>query len=414
MSPRKEKDTAVHRPKVLLPGTVLDAARKRIAWIFDEFDNDVTVASSGGKDSAVTFELAYEQSQARGTTLRVMWLDQECEYAATRNYQRSIADRPGVDFQWWQVPFKLFNATNHNDEWLRCWDPDPDIEWTREKEVDSIHDHDFHRPDGSKVDRFSELLRRIHMHNGGAVLTGMRSEESPMRRLAMTTRPCHKWATWSNAGKPDDGFTFFYPVYDWSYRDVWKAIEDHGWSYNTYYDQQARWGLPAKDMRVSNYHHETALQALTYLQEAEPETWERATRRLAGLNAYSKLGASDQVPKEVPYMFSGWEEYMRHLIQNLYDSDEHRETFTKLFEDTVRRVHDAPREEVARMIASCVIGNDLYGTRVQMWTLTHNNPAANDPRWADRRAEADRFAAMAAVPDEQQTTNEAETMEAFV
>ena len=113
-------------------------------------------------------------------------------------------------------------------------------------------------------------------------------EESPGRPLGLTGSPVYKGVTWGHQhyskncnphGKPH---VTFYPIYYWSYTDVWKAIHDNGWKYNKLYDAQYRLGTPVPNMRVSNLHHETALQNIFYVQEVEPETYEKLTRRLQG------------------------------------------------------------------------------------------------------------------------------------
>src|SRR6478735_10312427 len=48
----------IQRPHYYLPGNVVDAAIRRMRWIFDEFDNKVVVSTSGGKDSTAILELA--------------------------------------------------------------------------------------------------------------------------------------------------------------------------------------------------------------------------------------------------------------------------------------------------------------------------------------------------------------------
>ena len=377
------------RPKYVIPGTdVWEAALGRTRWLFEEFDGKVSVSNSGGKDSTVVVELALRVARERGELpLNVTWLDQECEFAATVDYQRWMADRPEIKFHWYQVPFKLFNATNHEDPWLNVWGEGE--EWVRPKEPDSIHDNPFRRKDGSVVDRFKELLSEINMASGGgAILTGMRCEESPARRLFMTTAPSYKWVTWGSEGWHREGcedYWMFHPVYDWSYRDVWKAIHDNGWHYNTHYDTQFRYGVPVKNMRVSNYHHETALSALLYLQEAEPETWDAATRRLTGINTFGQL-QKDAYVRELPYMFKDWDEYLEHLISHLVENPEYQATFRKMHRNMVNALPGMDRARIAQVMAVAVCGNDLYGTTTDMF-MVNNRGKMKAAAAAKRKAE---------------------------
>jgi len=45
--------------KIFLKENVMEAARRRISWLFDEFD-DICVSISGGKDSTVVYNLCLE------------------------------------------------------------------------------------------------------------------------------------------------------------------------------------------------------------------------------------------------------------------------------------------------------------------------------------------------------------------
>lgn len=375
------------RPRYQIDLDVYEAALQRVRWLFDEFDNKVSVSNSGGKDSTVVLELAAKVNAERGLPpLRVMWLDQECEFDATVRYQRYIAQREDIDFHWYQIPFRLYNATNHDDPWLNVWGEGE--EWVREKEPYSIHENPFTKRDGTPVDRFKEVLAEINIHSGGgAILTGMRSEESPARRLTMTTKPMYKWVTWCSEGHKRKGFEpyyMFHPIYDWMTRDVWKAIHDNDWVYNDHYDTMFRYGVPTKNMRVSNYHHETALSSLLYLQEAEPETWEKATSRLAGVNTFGQL-KNDVYVKDLPYMFKDWEEYLHHLIDNLVPSEEYRETFRKQYTRMLNALPDFDKDRVAQVVTSSVLSNDLYGTKIDMFLVTNSGKSKARKKQAEEQ-----------------------------
>src|SRR5699024_7468024 len=140
------------------------------------------------------------------------------------------------------------------------------------------------------IDRFKPLLGAMNKEMGGAILTGMRAEESPGRRIFMVSNPCYKWVTWGSRVEGNSSARMFHPIYDWSYRDIWKTIYDNDWRYNAMDAHRYRYGIPTRQMRVSSYSHTQALGALMYLQETEPETWEAATRRRAGLSTQAHVG----------------------------------------------------------------------------------------------------------------------------
>jgi predicted phosphoadenosine phosphosulfate sulfurtransferase len=72
-----------------LTPNVYEAALDRVRFVYDECD-DVIVAMSGGKDSTVVFRLASVVAKERGRLpIRVVWLDQEVEWAGTSDYMRT-------------------------------------------------------------------------------------------------------------------------------------------------------------------------------------------------------------------------------------------------------------------------------------------------------------------------------------
>jgi predicted phosphoadenosine phosphosulfate sulfurtransferase len=382
LSDRRPTFTGAARPKYMIPGrNVYDAALDRIRFVFDEFHNQVSVSTSGGKDSTVILELASIVNNERGLPpLDAMFLDQECEFQATVDYMRYLMyDRDDINLRWYQIPFLLENSTNHEDPWLKVWDTTlgPD-EWMRPKEPGSIHTNRYGQ------DKFHELLSSIATHDThGATVDGMRSEESPARRLLMTSKPMYKWTTWSAVdadprygGRVGQSWSHrwrFHPIYDWSYRDVWKAIDNNGWRYNAHYDHLFQHGVNVKNMRVSNFHHETALTSLHWLQEIEPATWEKATQRLAGISTYGHL-KSDQYPTSLPYMFKDWDEYLNYLINNLVPTTAHQDTFRKQYQRLQQACPHIDREELATIMVKTVIGNDLYGTATGNFMVSNRPP----------------------------------------
>jgi len=365
---------------------VFTSALDRVRYIYKEFDGNVITSNSGGKDSTVVVELAARVSVEMGYgPARVQWLDQECEFQATVDYQRYLKnDRVDLVFDWYQIPFRIFNATNHDYPWLNCWGEGE--EWMRPKEPNSIQENTF----GS--DRFYDVLDGMNrqaatVERPMAVLTGMRCEESPTRRVLMLANPAYKWLTYSKGG-PDH--YLFHPIFDWTYRDVWKSIFENKWEYNDHYNSLFRYGIPPRKMRVSNFTHETALPSLHYLQEVEPETWEKATRRLAGVSTYGHIGKESV--RTLPYMFKSWSEYVTYLIDNLSTQEYQREMFRKLEKQIRTYLPLLPEDEVGKVMASSVIGNDLYGSNVKQmyvsWKKIYGKNGSYLPPGQEVRSEA--------------------------
>lgn len=373
--------------RLFLPQTVLEAARERMRWVFDEFEH-VLVSFSGGKDSTVILHLALEEAERRGRLpLPVFFLDQEAEWEATIDYVRSVMADPRVDARWLQVPFRLFNATSAQHPWLHCWDPKAEGQWMRPKEPGTIQRNVY------GTDRFKELFKAYLAYHYPAVkvatLTGIRCEESPTRAMGMTTSPTYKGVTWGARDPDGKRHYHFAPIYDWSYTDVWKAIHAHGWRYCSIYDRMYAYGVVPSQMRVSSLHHVTALIHLTYLQELEPHTWEAMTRRLAGINTVGHLRLDFLTPKELPSMFKTWQEYRDHLLPRLIEKPEDQAKLRKQFERLDRAYGEnemAVRTLLWRTECAAIIRNDTAFRMFNVFvTQARTKPEARQHRFTHHK-----------------------------
>lgn len=311
---------------------VLEKAKERFRYLHNEFDYMVA-AISGGKDSTVVFELAYETAKEMDELpLYCMWLDQEAEYQATEDIVRGWMNRDGVEPIWMQCEFKMGNGAGHEQEFLHAWDQDLDAgDLMRPRDPMAIHG-DAQEKYGE--DRFYDLFTPVaheHTPEGSvASVSGVRAEESPNRELGLTNSNTYKGITWGAKTSEHEQYTF-YPVYDWSYGDVWKFIHDNDIEYNEIYDKQFRYGVPIRNMRVSHLHHEQAVENLFRLQEFEPETFNALVDRVDGIHSTARLGEEGLSPNDLPWMFEDWREYRNYLLVKLIDDEEDVLTFNQNF-----------------------------------------------------------------------------------
>lgn len=372
--------------RVFLSQNVYEAALDRIRRIFDEFET-VIVNSSGGKDSTVVFNLCLQVAEEKGRLpLKVLFIDQEAEWQSVIDYMRIVMYDPRVEPIWLQIPIKLFNATSVIEPWLYCWEDGKDDQWVREKEPIAIKENTF------GTDRFAELFARYlavtYPDQPVAHIAGVRAEESPARMNGLTSYETYKGITWGKAEDKTKHHYVFYPLYDWSYTDVWAAIHKNGWPYCRIYDYMYQYGVPIQKMRVSNVHHETAVHSLFFLQEIEGKTWEKITQRISGINTAGQLNTNFYCPKELPWMFKDWWEYRDHLLDNLILDEAIREKMRAEFKAHDDRYLPEAQNDLVKTEIACILTNDYHGTKLSTFHASHGRLSKNRGKFRHTMPEA--------------------------
>lgn len=294
--------------------TVFDEAMERIRMLFNEHE-DIIVCMSGGKDSTVLFNMALNVARELSRLpLKVFWLDQEAEWQHTVDYVERIMRMPEVDPYWFQMEFDFTNSLSAEANFLKVFDESCPEKWIHQKSDISI------KKNPTKYNRYHDLV--VHLptaitDKNCAVLVGMRMSESPRRRMSITGSKA-QWhgITWCT--KAYGTTRKFWPIYDFTDDDVWTAIAKNHWEYNEVYDFMYRWGVPKTRMRVSALIHETAWHSLEILQEVEPKTYNKFTRRVAGSHTFNH--AFDEggiVPRTLPFAFKDWKEYRDYLLVHI-------------------------------------------------------------------------------------------------
>jgi predicted phosphoadenosine phosphosulfate sulfurtransferase len=362
--------------RTYLKHNVYEAAIKRINRIFDEFPQ-VVCTFSGGKDSTTVLELVLEVAREREKKgekgrlpMDLIFIDQEAEWQTAIDYIRDTMLRDEINPMWIQCPIRIFNATSTIEPWLKCWDPEKEGNWIREKEDFSIHDNVY------GTDRFGKMFTKFceyHYPDGCAIMGGVRAEESPARKLGLTTYPCYKDITWGAGGNVKKGIYTFYPCYDWSYTDVWKAIFEKKWNYCKIYDYMYQYGVPVMQMRVSNVHHESAIASLFYLQEVEADTWERICKRLPGISTAGQLqnGGFGGGIVDLPFMFNNWKEYRNFLLEKIILDKDIKAKFKREFARYDVRYLDEVQNQLTRVQIECILANDHHHTKLSTFDASH-------------------------------------------
>lgn len=301
-----------HRTAISGTNDVVTAAKERIAYLFDNYDN-IELSFSGGKDSTVLFHLLNAEAKKRNRKFIVFFMDQEAEYSATIDMVDWAMRQPNVIPRWYQVPLFMTNSCSSEQLFLWAWGEGE--KWVRPKSDISIKSIKNKYPK-----RFYKFAlwenRNLQKLPGKSVsVIGLRAEESPSRRFVMFGEDS-KLFWLRRVREPHKA----YPIIDWNFTDVWKFLIENNLKYNKIYDKMYQLGIPLRQMRVSNLIHEKAYRCLTELQELEPETYDTLEQRLKGVHCASIYGKENLVYsiKKLPEQFSSWKEYKDFLLENIH------------------------------------------------------------------------------------------------
>jgi len=346
--------------KIYSKQNVLEAGLERMRYLFDEFEH-IYVNISGGKDSTIVYNLAMQVAKEKDRLpLNVLFLDQEAEWDATINYVKEIMYSPNVKPFWFQIPFRMTNSTSQFDAFVNTWGESE--EWLRDKDPIAIHQA------GWKTDRFhpffEEFMAYYHPNEKAIHIAGVRGEESPSRLLGLTNASTYKWITWGKTLNASKGHYNFYPIYDWSYKDVWKYILDNKLAYNLVYDYQYQHGIPVNKMRISNLHHETAIHQLFYMAEVEPENYNKLCARIHGIDSAVKSNSGGFFVYELPFMFSDWKEYRDFLLENLIQDEAERIKFRKAFAQQEAIYEPYLATKMFKVHVQTIVANDISHTKL--------------------------------------------------
>ena len=269
---------------------VLEAARQRIKYTFDEFDK-VSVSFSGGKDSTIMLHLVAEEARKRGRTFALLLVDLEAQYKATIGHVEKLVDEyeDCIELHWVCLPMSLSNAVSNFEPRWKCWDADAKEKWVREMPEKAISDVNYYPffQDGMEFEEF--IILWADWYSGGdntAVFVGIRADESLNRFRTICTfkKETYKNKRWTT--KVMEGVYNIYPIYDWRTRDVWVYHAKNKYKRsNPVYDMMNKAGVPLSQQRLCQPYGSDQKRGLWLYHILEPETWYKLLVRVNGANS---------------------------------------------------------------------------------------------------------------------------------
>jgi len=342
---------------------VLDKARERVSFIFDEFE-DICVSISSGKDSTSLLYLCLQEAQKRNRYIKVFFLDQEAEYQASIDIIETQMVLPNVIPEWYQVPIYMTNATSYSDYFLYAWGEGE--QWMREKNKIAIHHIDSPYPK-----RFYDFFKWHEKKSiKTAYLVGLRADEGITRFRAVTKYAGYKGLRWSTI---TEGINKFYPIFDWNKNDIWKFIYDYNIPYNKIYDLMFWNNHSIYQMRVSNLIHEKSYKCLVDLPKFEIDTYDKLCKRISGIATASRYASEKLVfsNKVLPRHYKTWKEFRDFLLENL-PFEGHKNTFIKRFEKQEKNERTF-QAQVGQLLINDFENNRSFDTKKTEKTLKIKN-----------------------------------------
>lgn len=310
---------------------VYDAVQQRLKYIFDHFDN-ILVSFSGGKDSGVLLNLAYDYAKKNDLLdhLSIYTMDYEAGYQHSFDYiDRTFKRMKDVGHIYRLcLPISAQCACSMYQSYWIPWDKDKQNIWVRQIPQDGYSvTEDNVKFDFKKGTYGADARKQFDQwfadkYGDTAVLIGLRADESLARLSTITSQHrsmMYEGIKWSK--KETDNLFNFYPLYDWKTSDIWVANAKFGYDYNKIYDLFYQAGLSIDKMRIASPFRSTGQANLRLFKALEPNTWSKMVGRVNGANFTGLYGGttimgwkSIKLPKGMT-----WKEYAFFLIKTLPD-----------------------------------------------------------------------------------------------
>ena len=258
---------------------VLTAAKQRIRNIWTSAPK-LYLMFSCGKDSLCVSSLIYDMAMSGeidGKRLTVVFIDEEGIYPsmeeAAFRWRKNFL-KIGARFDWYCLPFKqvsCIDSLSASESWI-TWEPGKEDSWMRQPPPFAIVKSDYLKYAGEM--NYQTFCMKAF--SDGISILGLRVCESYTRMFTIAQMDSDAY----NSKK-------FYPIYDWSDKDVWYYIKERGLEFPECYIHLYEAGVEKKQLRLSAFFGASSIQGLRWIVQTDPELWSRIEKRIP--NAYLVL-----------------------------------------------------------------------------------------------------------------------------
>jgi len=369
--------------KIYIAQNVLEASKKRVEEIFNNFEK-IYISYSGGKDSTVMTHLVIDEARKRNRKVGLLIIDLEAQYTETIKHIEHIVEeyKDNIDLHWFCGELLLRNGVSDFEPKWVCWDEEKKDIWVRQKPklAADLSQYDFYVPK-MEFEEFMVLFGKWYSNGdlcGGFI--GIRSDESLHRYRAITSDKSglmfngYKWTT-----KVANNLFNIYPIYDWRTEDIWVFhLKNKHLEYNKVYDLMTKAGVKFSNQRLCQPFGDDQKKGLWLYHLLEPNTWYKLLNRVSGVNSGAlyvqekgnMTGAGD-VTKPDGHT---WESYTNFLLKSLPKKmqDHYRERFVKFIAGWKQRGYDKIPDEAPhdlevkcwapswKRMSRCILRNDYY------------------------------------------------------
>ena len=308
---------------------VYEAAKKRIEYLFNEFEN-VLVSFSGGKDSGVMLEMAYDYAKENNMLhkLSMVHMDYEAQYQMTTDYVEETFKRMSdIGRYWLCLPIYAQCACRMDAAYWIPWEKSKKSIWCREMpQYDYVVNEDNMDFEIKKSD-FEiprDFYRSFIEKKGRTVsLVGIRMQESYARQKVIRsmegTISKYKGNNYIVDNVANDNLFTAYPLYDWKTEDIWIYNAKFGKPYNRLYDLFYRAGQSIDSMRVASPFNDCGIHTLKLYKVIDPNNWGKMIGRVNGVNMAGLYGGTTAMGWKKITLPKGhtWKSYCYFLLSTL-------------------------------------------------------------------------------------------------